>query len=265
MTNTFFLFSCLLFLTSSNALSEHSMKANDYHHAQNAVIKYSELRQNPVSQNQLRNHVHKVWSARTVNEAGIKNASLAHVQEIQPLTTRFKLTSMQILFEDFAIARLDDWENTHASLLTLFKTDNTWKVATEVYLDDTCTKPQKRYNPDLPYQQILKRLQSYYLSVEADNPEPLDQVHHATWQMKNHEEQQIVAEGNASFKKRLEPNKHTGYADAREVADIQLIYDCAALIRIDKPTSQSVTVFTMLKENNTWFIVEKAFSYNKKR
>ncbi len=240
-------------------------KQNDYSQVQRAATKYIEIRQNPVSQNQLQNHVYEVWSARSVDESGIKNTSLKDVQGIPTLSNLLKLTSLQILFEDFAIVRFDDWENTNANLLTLFKTGNTWKVATEVYLDDTCTKPQKRFNPNLPYQQILKRLETYYLSMAVDNPDPLDQVHHTTWQMKNHEKQLIVAEGNAPFKKRLAPNKHIGYADAREVADIQLIYDCAALIRIDKPTSQSVTVFTMLKENNTWFIVEKAFSYNKQR
>ncbi|WP_395374224.1 nuclear transport factor 2 family protein [Marinicella sp. W31] len=258
-----FIFSVILIFITSSVFSISNSKHSDYHQAQQAVINYIDIRHKPITQDQIQSHVYSVWSSRTVDQTGIKNVVLNDVHEVSTLSGQFKLTSLQILFDDFAIARFDDWENTNTQLLTLFKTHEIWKVATEVTIGNACSQQQKQFNPNLPYKQILKRLETYYSSVASDESHALDDVHHSTWQMKNHEEKLIVSEGNETFKKRLKPNKHIGYADSREVADIQLIYNCAALIRIDKPTSQSVTMFTMLKEKSQWFIVEKAFSYNK--
>jgi hypothetical protein len=123
-----------------------------------------------------------------------------------------------------------------------------------------CVTRAVRYNPDTAASAVLTVLGGYYSAVDADDADALDAVHHDDWRMKNHEGAAVVSEGKAAFATRLEGDKHVGYANDRQIADVQMIYNCMAFVRIDKPSSGGVTVFTFYRTGDDWRIVDKAWT-----
>ena len=176
---------------------------------------------------------------------------------------RPQLTSLQLYFDDFAIARIDQWTTPGAALLTLFKTDQGWRVATEAQASGACVERAEDYDADIAAREILDTLGYYYSAVDQDDPQPLARVHHETWRMKNHEGDVIASEPPDVFAKRLSGDKHIGYALDRQIADVQVIYNCLGYVRIDKPSSKGVTVFTFYRSEAGWVIVDKAWSSEK--
>ncbi len=233
---------------------------NHYADVTKVATQYMTLRatDNP----QLESVVEPVWTGRAVRDGKIVQFKLDEADNY-PVTNDINLTSTDLFFDDFAITRFDDWNAPAAYWLTLFKTSNGWRVATEAAISNACVSRAGQYDRNIAVQEVLMALGEYYHSVDTDSSSGLADIHHPTWEMKNHEGDAIAAEDPVTFAKRLEPNKHTGYANDRQIADIQIVYDCAAMVRIDKPSSKGVTVFTLYREGDDWMIVDKAWSNQK--
>lgn len=226
-----------------------------------AVAKrYVSLRQSMVDHRALKELVHTVWTARSNLNGKPLKTGLGQLEQLPAMPDNMRLTSVQTFFDNFAIARFDDWASPSAYLITLFKNQNQWRVATEAAANKECVDTSEQYNPDLPVADVLQVLGQYYFAVASDSAEQLAPVHHPGWEMKNHEGPAVVSEGPMPFSLRMSPGKHHGYAGLREIADIQMLYNCMAMVRIDKPSSEVVTVFTFYRTEQGWMIVDKAWS-----
>lgn len=241
------------------ACTSQAQPASDYDDVFTAVESYLEARRNRTSALQL---TEPVWTGRFSDNGALTALNLDRISDMPAISATSKITSIQTYFGDFAIARTDDWQAPNASLLTAFKTSQGWRIATEATTAGCATRAE-RFSPEIAARDVLVVLDGYYSAVDADNPAPLEQVHHPDWQMKNHESDKIAAEGRTVFAKRLSDDQHDGYANDRQIADVQIIYDCLAFVRIDKPSSLGVTVFTFYRDNNEWVIVDKAWSHSK--
>jgi Putative lumazine-binding len=194
---------------------------------------------------------------------GTKDALLARVLEQGPTPIKRgqpQLTSVQVYFADFAIARADDWERAGATIFILFKLQGVWRIVGEASAGAEFGVRQKRFNPFTAQAEVLRVLDVYYRAVEAGEPEPLRNIFDPGWQMKNHEGTALVAEDKATFLSRIARGPLAEYADDRQVADVQIVYDRLAYVRIDKPSKSVVTVFLFFRLGGGWVMVDKAFS-----
>ncbi len=201
-----------------------------------------------------------VWNGRFHDGEGPHMVDRADVARMPAMFAAPRVTSIQSFLGDFAVARIDDWRSPSTMLLTLFFADGVWRVATEATAPATCVERAGRYDADIAASAVLDVLGGYYAAVDADDAGALDAVHHEDWRMKNHDGDAVASEGKAAFATRLEGDTHAGYANDRQIADVQLIYNCMAFVRIDKPSSGGVTVFTFYRTGEDWRIVDKAWT-----
>jgi hypothetical protein len=69
-----------------------------------------------------------------------------------------------------------------------------------------------------------------------------------------------VCEDRAEFLRRIEAGPMVGYARDRQVADVQIVHDRLAYVRVNKPSTPGVTVFLFFKLGQRWRMVDKAWS-----
>lgn len=202
-----------------------------------------------------------VFTARSVGEDGALRAQSREdfLKSLSP-NAQAHLTSLQLFFDDFAVARLDDWQGRSAQLLTLFRTEAGWRLAGVSSARAADGVHAARFNPDIAARAVLDVLDVYYTSVDEDDAAPLARAFHADWRMKNLEGGAVASEPKGIFMARLGGGKHKGYAGDRQIADVQVIYDRLAFVRVDKPSTPGVTVFIFYKVNGEWAIVDKAWS-----
>ena len=205
-------------------------------------------------------HAADVWNGRFHSGDTLHMLGRADASEMPAMPDEPRITLVQSFHDDFAIARIDDWRAPATLLLTLFRTSEGWRVATEAMAPADCVSRAAQYSPDIAARPVLEALGVYYSAVERENADALDSVFHQHWRMKNHENDVAVSEGQNIFATRLTGNQHTGYTDDRQIADVQVIYDCMAFVRIDKPSSTGVTVFTFYRSGDAWRIVDKAWT-----
>jgi len=168
-------------------------------------------------------------------------------------------SSIQAFFGDFAVARADDWARRRASLFLLFKSGGAWRVAGEACAVGAAGDAAP-FDPRTAERDVLGVLDVYYRAVEAGDSAPLRDIFHAHWHMKNHEDGVLVAEDKAAFIRRIEAGPTKGYNRDRHVADVQVLFDTLAYVRIDKPSTPGVTVFLLFKTEGAWAVVDKAWS-----
>ena len=237
--------------------------AGEFGDASRAIENYVEWRQQGSSVDAVASFLDPVWMGRTMVDQTPESFSVDQVDAMPAMFEAPQLTSLQLYFDDFAIARIDQWTTPGAALLTLFKTDKGWRVATEAQASGACVDRAEAYDADIAAGEILDTLGFYYSAVDQDDPQPLARVHHETWRMKNHEGDAVASEPPDVFAKRLISGKHIGYALDRQITDIQVIYNCLGFVRIDKPSSKGVTVFTFYRSEAGWVVVDKAWSHEK--
>lgn len=210
-----------------------------------------------------------IWNSKrmTAPNSGLvvetKDAFLARVLKQGPAPAAHgqqRLTSVQVYFDDFAIARTDDWTRATTTIFTLFKSRGVWRIVGEASAGAETGVCQSRFNPFTAQAEVLRVLDVYYRAVEAGEPEPLNHIFDPAWQMKNHEGQTLVAEDKPTFLARIARGPLAEYADDRQIADVQIVYDRLACVRIDKPSKAVVTVFLFFRLGSGWVIVDKAFS-----
>ncbi len=173
------------------------------------------------------------------------------------------LTSVQMYFDDFAVARTDDWKNPATTIYTLFKTAGAWRIAGEASTSAAVGTRQARYTPSTAEGEVLRVLGGYYRAVVDGDADVLDTVFHPDWHMKNHEAGDLVSEDRATFKARIRNTPLKAYANDRQIADVQIAWDRLACVRVDKPSSSGVTVFLFFRVGAKWQIVDKAWSVAK--
>lgn len=173
---------------------------------------------------------------------------------------KLHLTSVQIYFDDFAIARTDDWERAATTIFTLFKARGLWRIVGEACSGAEQGTRQARFNPQAAAADVLRVLEIYYRAVEEGDPDALRRIFDSGWHMKNREGNILVSENKETFVARAEGGPFAGYTSDRQIADVQIIYDRMAYVRIEKPSDPVVTVFIFFRLGGEWLVVDKAFS-----
>ncbi len=214
-----------------------------------------------------------IWNSKRITAPNsemiveTKDAFIARVLKQGPAPAahgKQRLTSVQVYFDDFAIARTDDWERATATIFTLFKARGAWRIVGEATTGAAVGTRQARFNPFTSQAEVLRVLGVYYRAVEKGEPKPLNRIFGSCWQMKNHEGQKLVAEDKPTFLARIARGPLAGYTDDRQIADVQIVYNRLAYVRIDKPSKSVVTVFLFFRLGSEWVIVDKAFSSSQK-
>lgn len=248
------------FICSSTSASEfHNSNADAFGGVAETVEHYITLRKSAQEAAEP-NLIDEIWTGRFIEDGKIRAAERNEIMTVPKMLKAPQLTSVQSFLGDFAIARIDDWTHPSAAILALFRTDSGWRVASESIATSECAERADRFDPKIATREVLRVLNIYYTSVEAGDAVSLSRAHHPSWRMKNHENGKVVAEDGDVFAKRREAGKYPGYASDRQIADVQVIYNCLAFVRIDKPSSGGVTVFTFFRDNEKWMIVEKAWT-----
>lgn len=210
-----------------------------------------------------------IWSGKrlTAPSSGLavetRDAFIVRVRKEGPTPVtrdQQQLTSVQVYFDDFAVARTDDWKGAAATICTLFKTRGVWRIVGEVSSGAALGTRQARFNPFTAHAEVLRVLDVYYRAVEAGEAEPLSRIFDPGWQMKNHEGEALAAEDKPTFLSRIARGPLAEYADDRQIADVQIVYDRLAYVRIDKLSKSVVTVFLFFRRGSGWVMVDKAFS-----
>ncbi len=207
-----------------------------------------------------------VWTRRAFLKGGARltrhsHADIAQEPNVEPaFYGDAQLTDVQLWFNDFAIARLDNWRMPGVSILTMFNSADGWRLVGDSHASAANGRRESHFSPVTAAQPVVDALGAYYRAVDQDDPDALDGVFHPDWLMKNLDGGKIVSEGIERFKARLFGSENKGYDKDRQIADIQLIYDCMAYARVDLPKGPITTVFVLFKLDGRWLIVDKAFS-----
>lgn len=196
------------------------------------------------------------WHAKSLAPAGDE----LRVRTISDRGRQLSPSAIQLFFGDFAVARADTWAPASSIILLLFKTEGTWRIAGEASIEASQGSRATEFNPQTAAREVLDVLHGYYLAVEHGDPRALQILFHAQWHMKNHEGPRVVAEDRDRFARRLADRPTPGYCRDRQIADIQVMYDRLACVRIDKPSTPGVTVFLFFRVAGRWLIVDKAWS-----
>lgn len=171
------------------------------------------------------------------------------------------LSSIHVFHDDFATARVDCWSEPSTTILTLFKEMGVWRTVGAISARSSPAGSSEVTTAAGEAADVLRILDTYYQAVEAGDADALSVIFEPQWLMWNHRQSgEVVREDKATFMKRVGGVPLPGYGSDRKIADMQLVHDSLACIRIDKPSSGAVTVFILVKSGSGWRIVEKAWS-----
>jgi hypothetical protein len=214
-----------------------------------------------------------IWSCKAITDGAVALETRAQLLSRlrQPPTEPPRsehLSSIQLCFRDFAVARTDQWDGPACSILLLFQERGVWKVAGEAKVGAGTGQRPRHFSVSDAERQVLDVLGTYYKAVTDGAPNAVRAIFSHCWEMKNHEEipngQDLVAEGTEAFAMRLEQGPLPTYWDDRQISDIQVMADRLAYVRIDKPSTPSTTVFLFAREHGAWKIIDKAWTDGRK-
>lgn len=169
-------------------------------------------------------------------------------------------SSIQLCFGDFAIVRADAWVTRATDFHLLFKQQGTWRIAGTVSLDAASGRHDEAYATRPEEAAVLAVLGAYYQAVTAGDGRTIERIFAPMWEMKNHQDGIVAVEDKQSFADRIHARPVPGYNEDRQIADVQIIADRLAYVRIDKPSVPVSTVFFLLKSAEGWSIIDKAWS-----
>ncbi len=170
------------------------------------------------------------------------------------------LSCVQACFGDFAIARLDHWESVSSAILLVFKVGGAWRIAGEAHADASAGGRSPRFRARDTEREVLDVLEAYYRAVTGGDPAAIREIFAPCWSMTNHEAADIVSEGTDAFVRRLEEGPLPTYWDDRQIADVQIIANQLAYVRVDKPSTPSTTVFMFARAGSQWQVIDKAWA-----
>ena len=255
-------FSVGMILQSNSLASSYS--SPDYAQVSKVIASYTHAMIAQETE-QIENLTHQAWHLKTVaDEVSLTNRPQDCFKSGASCdlhnTSELELTDLQIHYGNFAVARLDAREEYSATILTLFKWKDAWKIANHVTLNGDQADRTPHFEVGSSSEAVLDAMKQYYDAVEFGHGEPLKNLFHPAWHMKNPEGEVIVAEDTAAFVKRVHDRPSKGYYDNRYTTDLKMIYDRLALLRVDNPKTQSSTLFTYVRLRDSWQMLDKAWS-----
>lgn len=208
--------------------------------------------------------LHRVWKAKVAGPDGAGGARtrddcLAGIgaREARPA---YATTSVQLCPHDLAVVRADDYRHAAAVLYFLLRdNDGSWRIVGEASASAEVGYRPAHFEHRATEVAVLEVMAEYYRAVTEGDAGAIQKIFAPFWQMKNHEGGVIVAEDRAAFVARIEPGPLPGYWDDRQIADVQVIYDRLAYVRVDKPSTPSTTVFAFMKLNGHWRVIDKVW------
>lgn len=209
--------------------------------------------------------LHPVWKAKIAGPDGTGGARtredcLAGIGARREARPAFATTSVQLCFHDMAVIRADDYQHAAAVLYLLLRDDDgIWRIVGEGSASAEVGCRPSHFERRSTEAAVLEVMAEYYRAVTEGDPGTIQKIFAPFWEMKNHEYGVIVAEDKAAFVARIEPGPLLGYWDDRQIADVQVIYDRLAYVRVDKPSTPSTTVFLFMKLNGRWRLIDKAW------
>lgn len=213
-----------------------------------------------------------IWHGKHVSAGGARletRAELIARIKAGPENCTATVTSVQRCFDDFAIVRADAWESAGTALLLMFKERGVWRVAGEASAEAVNGARAARFGSSGAETAVLIVLADYYRAVEHGDPALVRSVFAPSWHMKNHDEDApaiealLLAEETDVFAARL-AQPLPGYWNDRQIADVQVMWDSLAYVRVDRPSTPSTTVFLFAREPAGWKIIDKAWTDGRK-
>lgn len=213
-----------------------------------------------------------IWHGKHTSGDGAKLET--HAQLIArikggPESGTATVTSVQRCFDDFAIVRADAWQNPATIMALMFKERGLWRVAGEASAEAVNGARAARFGSSGAETAVLIVLADYYRAVEHGDSALVRSVFAPCWHMKNHDEGAppaealLLAEETDSFASRI-AQPLPGYWNDRQIADVQVIWDTLACVRVDRPSTPSTTVFLFSRERAGWKIIDKAWTDGRK-
>lgn len=214
--------------------------------------------------------LHPVWRAKRAARQGAGRIEMRadFLERLRdgggPTASAPHLSSVQMCFGDFAIARTDNWASASGALHLLFKEKGAWRIAGEASAGADTGSRDGHFTPRGEEAAVLDVLGKYYRAVTDGDPATIKRIFAPFWEMKNHENEVVVTENKDTFVKRIESGPLDGYWDDRQIADVQIIAGRLAYVRVDRPSTPSTTIFIFMKISGTWLVIDKAWTDGRK-
>lgn len=213
-----------------------------------------------------------IWHGKHVGRDGVQletRAELLARIKAGPENCTATVTSIHRCFSDFAIVRADAWEAPGTSMLLAFKEHGAWRIAGEASAEAINGVRTARFEPSDAEARVFAVLADYYRAVTEGTPDLVRQAFAPCWHMKNHDEAHpgpdapLTAEETDSFAARI-GQPLPGYWDDRQIADVQIMWDRLAYVRVNRPSTPSTTVFLFARDHGGWKIIDKAWTDGRK-
>lgn len=206
-------------------------------------------------------HVKSLGDGATALMVTARDQLLETIDRATPVPEPVEVSGVQLCFGQLAIVRTEYWAMAQSSIHTLLKDGaRGWTLIGEARLHPAHARRAARFDPALATPEALAVLDRYYRAVTDGEPAPLEDIFDAGWHMKNHEFGEIVCEDKAAFIKRIEPGPLPGYSDNRQIADVQVIADQIAYVRVDRPSTPSTTIFVLFRVGGRWVVSDKVWA-----
>lgn len=237
--------------------------SNSYAEAERAVARY--LAALSLSEKAVLEYMRDPsWSRRKLNGGGDKLHFAGNAVSIESAAEPLDwaggvwLTSLQIFRDGLAVARLDDWAREKAAILLLFFVDGQWRIASEISVTAEHGDNEAAMQFKTAERDILATLGRFYDAVERRERHELRAVADENWSVKRRGcERELVAEDMASFIARIDTAPPRLHRDNCQVADVQILYNRLACVRVDTPQLAQTAVFLLCRRGQDWVIAEK--------
>lgn len=250
----------LLIITLANntlAADNRIQHEVDYKEVVSAVLNY--LGKN--SDIKPKSIISKTWHRKTITPKDLNVQKYQQFSASKNSGLKYEITSVEVHYGNFAMVRVDDRSKAMIMMLTLFKHSGKWKLANEILLSVDMGTRHKHFSAETSANQVVEAMATYYRAVEYGQAEKLRPLFHTNWHMKNPEDGQLVAENKSTFIRRIEKRPLPGYFDDRQTSKIEILFERVAVVRVDNPSTQSTTIFTFVKNQNQWLMIDKAWSH----
>jgi L-fucose mutarotase/ribose pyranase (RbsD/FucU family) len=208
-----------------------------------------------------------VWSRRKLNGGGdtlhLADRAFPAESAKEPIdwADGVWLTSLQIFRDSVAVARLDDWDNDKAAIMLLFIVEGKWRIASEFCVTAARGTNAATMQVDTTEQKILSTLASFFDAVEQGATSILHDLSDENWCAKQHSPMhQVMTEDMNSFVARIAKVSQRLRRDNCKVADVQILYNRLACVRVDTPHLAETAIFLLCRRGQDWVIAEKASS-----
>lgn len=166
------------------------------------------------------------------------------------------------MFRDsIAVARLDDWDNDKAAIMLLFIVDGKWRIASEFSVTAEHDVNAATVQVNTNEQKILTTLTSFLDAAEHGATSVLHDLSDENWCAKHHGRMhRVTTENLDSFAARIAKASLRIRRSKGKVADVQILYNRLACVRVDMPHLACTAIFLLCRRGQDWVIAEKASS-----